>query len=51
MGWGGVEVIEASTNLVISYLNSTLTLTNGTMLLKDPITPDVQPRIIEGGPD
>jgi hypothetical protein len=44
------EVVEASTGLVIGYLNSTSTLANGTMLLKYPITPDVQPRTIKGEP-
>jgi hypothetical protein len=45
------QIVEASTGLVIGSLNSTSILPNGTILLKDPITPDLQPQAMGGLPD
>jgi hypothetical protein len=42
------EIVEASTGIVIGYLAGTSTLANDTILLKDPITSDLQRQAVGG---
>lgn len=45
------EIVEASTGIVIAYLAGTSILADGTILLNDPIIPNLQPHAVGVGRD